>query len=163
MSGRVNDSEQRGRAEAVKGRALDEIENDVARAVAELQGLQAERDALAESVKAATAAQDAGRLEELDRRARSLQAPLDAAQARLWQLYAERARRQLPEAEAEAAEARAASDQAHAEYLAAHERTNRLGVEADNARVRALGLRQTAEENERRVKEIARRLPARQS
>ena len=47
-----------------------------------------------------------------------------------------------------------------AEYLEAHTRTNRLGVEANNTSVRVLSLRQSAEENERRAQQIARSLPA---
>jgi chromosome segregation ATPase len=159
MSGRVNESEQRGTAEAVKGRSLDDVERDVARAVEELHSLKAERESLPESVEAATAGLDAVKLEELGQREHSLRAQVEAAQGRLWQLYAERARMQLPEAEAKAEEAQAEYGRAHAEYLQAHERTNRLGVEANNTMMAALRLRQTIEENERRVKETMRRLP----
>jgi hypothetical protein len=157
MSSRVNGSEQ---AETVPERTLADVEGDVARAVEEMQRLKAESDSLLESRKAATAEQDAVRVEELDGRGQFLEVEIDAVQARLWQLYAEQARRQLPEAEAQAVEAKAEYDRAHADYLAAHARVNRLGVESDNARVRALGLRQTAEENERRAREVVRRLPA---
>ena len=160
MSGRVNDNEQRGTAEAVKGRTLDEVEADVALAVEQLQALKAERESLSESVEEATAGLDAVRLEELEQRGRALRAQMEAAQARLWQLYAERARLQLPEAEAKAAAAKAEYDRAHAQYLQAHERTNRLGVEANNTMMAAARLRQSIEENERRVKETRRRLPA---
>lgn len=149
-----------GQAEAVKARTLDDVEADVARAAEELQSLKAERESLPAEVEAASANFDAVRLEELEQRERSLRARSDAAQGRLWQLYAERARLQLPEAEAKAAEAKAAYDRAHAEYLAAHELTNRLGVEANNTMMAAARLRQTIEENERRVKETMRRLPA---
>lgn len=157
MSVRVNESD---RAEAVKGRTLDEVEADIARVIEELQTLKAEREALPAAVEEATAGLDAVRLEELGQRGRSLRAQTEAAQARLWQLQAERARLQLPEAESKAEAAKAAYDRAHAEYLQAHERTNRLGVEANNTMMAAARLRQTIEENERRVKETIRRLPA---
>jgi hypothetical protein len=157
MSSRVNGSEQ---AETVKARTLADVEGDVAGAVEEMQRLKVESDSLLESRKAATAEQDTVRVEELDGRGQLLREQTEAAQARLWQLYAEQARRQLPEAEAEAAEAKAAYDRAHADYLAAHARVNRLGVESDNARVRAMSLRQAVEENERRARELVRRLPA---
>jgi chromosome segregation ATPase len=157
MSSRVNGSEQ---AETVKARTLADVEGDVAGAVEELQRLKAESESLLESRKAATAEQDAVRVEEIDGRAQFLEVEIDAVQARLWQLYAEQARRQLPEAEAKAAEAKAEYDRAHADYVTAHARVNRLGVESDNARVRALSLRQAVEENERRAREVVRRLPA---
>jgi hypothetical protein len=160
MNERVNDSEQRGVAEAVKGRTLDEVEADVARAVEGLRSLQAERDAMQESIKEATKEQDAVRLEELTGPFQSLRVQVEAAQARLWQLYAERARLQLPAAEEKAEAAKEEYDRAHAEYLVAHERTNRLGVEANNTMMAAARLRQAIEENERRVKETMRRLPA---
>lgn len=154
MSGSVNEME------AVKGRTLDDIEADVARAVEQLQALRAERGELPALVEEASAALDATRLEELERRARDLEARIGAGQARLHQLYAERARAQLPEAEEAAASARAEYEREHAAYLRAHARVNQLGVESDNARVRALALRQSAEENEREAREITFRLPA---
>jgi chromosome segregation ATPase len=156
MSGRVNEAG----AGAVKGRTLEAVEADVERAVEELEGLRAESVSLAESVRVATAGQDAVRLEELDGRIQLLRAQTDAAQARLCRLHAERARAQLPEAEERAEAARAAYERAHAVYLEAHARVNRLGVESDNASMKASRLRQTAEENERRARELARRLPA---
>lgn len=157
MSDRENGSEQ---AEAVTARTLDVVEADVRCAVEQLQELKAERDALPAQVEEAAANFDAARLDELEQRGRTLRVQMDAAQGRLWQLYAERARLQLPEAEAKAEAAQAAYASAHAEYLAAHERTNRLGVEANNTMMAALRLRQTIEENEQRVKEARRRLPA---
>jgi hypothetical protein len=128
-----------------------------------MRGLKAERDEVAEFIREATAAQEPWRVEELEGRARSVRAQVEAVQARLWGLYAERARLQLPEAEAAAAMARQAYGRAHAEYLELHARVNRLGVESDNARVRALSLRQTAEENERKAQAAGRRAPTRQS
>jgi chromosome segregation ATPase len=160
MSKAVNEV---GHAGAVKGRTLGEVEADVARAVEELQKLKAERSALHESIKAATKEQDAVRLKELAGPSLSLRMQLSGAQARLWLLYAERARLQLPEAEAQAEAARAAFEEAYAEYLETHARVNRLGVESDNARVRAQGLRHSAEENEQRARGLSRRLPAGQA
>jgi FtsZ-binding cell division protein ZapB len=144
-------------AGAVKGRALAEVEADVAQAVKGLEALRGEREALAEDVEAATANFDAARLEELERRAQALPVRTAAAQARLFRLYAERARVQLPEAEEQARRAKAEYDRAHVEYLAAHRLTNRFGVESDNARARLLSLRQAVEENERRAQEFSRR------
>lgn len=160
MSKTVNGSEQ---AEAMKARALGEIERDVARLTEELQTLKAERDSLPGLVEAATAAFDSGRLEELERRGRELEAQSAQAQAGLFRLYAERAKAQLPEAEEAAAAARAAYDRAHAEYLDAHARVNRLGVEADNAGAHAFRLRQAVEANERKAQEVCFRPPARRS
>jgi len=160
MGSRVNETEL---GEAVKGRTLDDVEADVARASEELQALKAERDSLPAQVEEATANFDAVRLEELEARGRSVRMQISAAQARLWQLYAERARLQLPEAEAAAEAARAEYDRAHAEYLELYARVNRLGVESDNARVRAQALLWSAEENEQRARGLARRLPAGQA
>ncbi|HEX7315699.1 MAG TPA: hypothetical protein VF297_17405 [Pyrinomonadaceae bacterium] len=82
--------------------------------------------------------------------------------AGLWRLYAERARAQIPKAEARAVAARAEYERAYAQYLETHARTNRLGVEADNASGRAAGLRHEAEEYERRARELAFRSTTRQ-
>lgn len=132
----------------------------MARVVEELQRLKAERDELPALVEEAAAAFDQARREELEQRARSLEARSGAAQARLFRLYAERAGARLPEAEQAATAARAEYERAHAVYLEAYARTNRLGVEADNARARALSLKQAVEENERRARELSRRTPA---
>ena len=160
MSSSVN---RTGPAEAVQGRALAAVEAELSQAVEQMRALKAERDAVDAAVKEATEAQEPWRLEELEGRGRDVRARIEAGQARLWQLYAERARLQLPEAEAAAAAAKEEYKRAHAEYLELHARVNRLGVESDNARVRAMSLRQTAEENERKAQAVGRRLPARQS
>lgn len=157
MSRRVNESDQ---AEAVEGRTLDDVEAEAESASAELQALKAQSETLRQSIEEASAALDAVRLEELDRRARFLSPQIGAAQMRLHQLWAERARLQLPEAEAQEQAARAEYERVHAEYLQVYEQVNRLGVEADNARVRVLRLRQTAEENERQAQELRRSLPS---
>jgi seryl-tRNA synthetase len=159
MRSTVNRSEQT----AAAARTLLEVEEELSRAVAELQALKAERDVADAAVRAAEAAQEMWRLEELEGRARSLRAQIEAGHARLWALYAERARLQLPEAEAQAAAARGVYDRAHAEYLRAHALVNQLGVECDTARVRALSLRQTMEENERKAQAAEGRQQARQS
>lgn len=159
MSSIVNQSEH----EAVKGRALEEIERDLSQASEELQTLKAERDELPRQIEEATANLDARRLGELEARGRELRGQVEQARARLWSLQAERARALLPEAEERAEAAKAEFDVAYAEYLEAHARTNRLGVEVDNARVRASSLRYTAEENERKAKAAACRTPARQA
>ncbi|MDT5271133.1 MAG: hypothetical protein QOH49_3319 [Acidobacteriota bacterium] len=156
MSSTANGSEQ-------AARMLDEVEAELSRAVAELQALKAERDVADAAVRAAEAAQESWRLEELERRGRNLRAQIEAGHARLWRLYTERARLQLPEAEARAEAARAEYEAAHAEYLEAFARTNRLGVEANNAGVRVLSLRQTMEENERKAQALAGKLSARQA
>ena len=148
---------------AAAARTLSEVEEELSREVAELQALKAERDVADAAVRAATEAQETWRLEELEGRGRSLRAQIDAGHARLWGLYAERARLQLPEAEAAAAAARQEYDRAHAAYLELHALVNRLGVESDNARVRALSLRQTVEENERKARAAGGRQQARQS
>ncbi|MDT5268411.1 MAG: hypothetical protein QOH49_597 [Acidobacteriota bacterium] len=150
-------------AESAAARSLSEVEEELSRAVAELQALKAERDVADAAVRAATEAQETWRLEELQGRGHALRAQIEAGHARLWRLYAERARLQLPEAEAKAEAAKGVYDRAHAEYLRAHALVNRLGVESDNARVRALSLRQTMEENERKAQAAERRAPARQS
>lgn len=154
MSSTVNT--ERG---AVKGRTLDDVEADAARAAEALHWLLGEQDALATERRAAAEERDAWRLAEIDERARALREEADAAQARLCRLHAERARLQLPNAEAQAAAARGVYDRAHAEYLKAHALTNRLGVEYDNASVRALSLRQAVAENVRRALELERGLP----
>jgi hypothetical protein len=146
-----------GAAESAEARTLDEVEAELSRAVAELQALKAERDVADAAVRAATEAQESWRLEELQGKGRALRAQIEAGHARLWQLYAERARLQLPEAEAEASAAKLEYDRAHAEYLELYARVNRLGVESDNARARVLSLRQTAEENERKAQAAGRR------
>ncbi|MBV8857881.1 MAG: hypothetical protein JOZ02_13185 [Acidobacteria bacterium] len=147
---------------AVTGRTLDEVEAELSEAAAALQTLKAERDALPGQAEEARAALDSWRLGELEARGRELGGQIDEGQARLWLLQAERARLLLPEAEARAAAAKVEYDRAHAEYLEAHARTNRLGVEYDNAQAQALRLRESAEENERRARELASGL-ARQS
>lgn len=151
MRNGVNNTEQA----AVKGRALEEVERDLARCTDELEALRGERDSLPALVEAATAALDTWRLEELAGRGRELSRQLDEAQARFCRLQAERARLLLPEAEARAEAAKAEYDAAHAEYLEAHTRTNRLGVEYDNAQTQALRLRQSIEEHERRARELS--------
>ena len=158
MSNRVDEA---GGAEAVMGRALDEIERDVALVADELQKLRAAQDALAVERSAAAEERDAWRLEEIDGRARPLREEADAAQARLYRLHAERARAELPEAEAQAGAARAEYERAHAEYLRAYEETNRLGVESNNASMRAERLRQGVADNIRRALELERNLPPR--
>ena len=144
---------------AVKGRTLDDVDADAARAAEELHRLRGQQAALAEERVAAAQERDAGRLAEIDGRARTLREQADAAHARLCRLNAERARLQLPDAEAQAAAARGVYDRAHAEYLKAHALTNRLGVESDNAAGRALRLRQAVAENVRRALELERGLP----
>lgn len=157
MSGSMNEE---SRAGAVSGRTLAEVEAEVEGAILELQRLRGERDFIPQLVEAATAELDAVRLGELEQRGRLLDAQIEAGQGRLFRLYAERARLQLPEAERQAEAARAEYDRAHAAYLAAHGLANRLGVESDNARVRVLTLKQAIEENEGRARGIARRLQA---
>jgi seryl-tRNA synthetase len=144
-------------------RTLSEVEAELSRAVAELQALKSERDVADAAVRAAEAAQETWRLEELGQRGHALRAQIDEGHARLWGLYAERARLQLPEEEAVAAAAREEYDRAHATYLELHARVNRLGVESDNARARAWSLRQTMEENERKARAAGGRALARQS
>jgi chromosome segregation ATPase len=153
MSSRVNNAE--AGAGDVKGRALAEVERDIAWCTDELQTLRAEHDSLPALVEAATAALDFTRKEELERRGRELSKQIDEAQARFCRLQAERAGLLLPEAEAEAAALKAAYDRAHAEYLEAYTRTNRLGVEYDNAQAQAHRLRQSIEENARRSRELS--------
>jgi hypothetical protein len=126
-----------------------------------LQRLRAEQEALAAGRTAAEEERDSWRLAEIDERARSLREEADSAQARLFRLYAERARAQLPEAEEAAAAARAEYDRAHAEYLKAHELVNRLGVESNNTGVRVVSLRQSVTDNVRRALELERSLPPR--
>jgi chromosome segregation ATPase len=150
-----------GSAGAVKGRSPEEIEHDVARVAGELQRLRAAQEALAGERSAAVEERDAWRLEEIDGRARTLSEEADAAQARLCRLHAERARAELPEAEEKAGAARAEYERAHAEYLRAYELTNRLGVEADNASMRAARLRQGVADNVRQALELERNLPPR--
>lgn len=149
--------DERDRAAAVKARTLAEVEAELSEAVEQMRVLKAERDAIAAAVKEATAAEEPWRVEELETQGRAVRAQVEAVQARLWGLYGERAKMQLPEAEASAAAARQAYDRAHAEYLEMHARVNRLGVESDNARACLLSLRQTAEENERKAQAAARR------
>jgi chromosome segregation ATPase len=158
MSNRVSEV---GSAGAVMGRTPDDIERDVALVAGELQRLRAEQEALASSRSAAAEEQDAWRLEEIDGRAQALREEADAAQARLCRLHAERARAELPEAEAQAVAARAEYARTHAEYLRAYELTNRLGVEADNASMRAERLRQGVADNVRQALELERNLPLR--
>lgn len=160
MRSTVNES---NRAAAAQGRTLSEVEAELSQAVEQMRGLKSERDAIAEAVKEATEAQEPWLLEELEAKGRDVRARIEGAQALLWGLYGERARLQLPEAEAQAAAARQAYERAHAEYLEMHARVNGLGVEADNARARVLSLRQTAEENERRARAASGRQQARQS
>ena len=156
MSSLVNGTDRAG---AVKARTPEEVEADVARVAAGLQALKAEREAVCAGRAEAEELRDAWRLEEIDRRARELGERIDAEQARLCRLSAERARLELPEAEEKAEGLRADYDRAHAEYLAAYERTNRLGVDVDNAKVHALRLRQTIDDNERRAQELIRQIP----
>jgi hypothetical protein len=144
---------------AVQGRDLADVEADAARAAEELHRLRGEQDALATERRAVAEERDAWRLAEIDGRALSLREEADAAQARLCRLNAERARLQLPAAEAQAAAARGVYDRAHAESLKAHALTNRLGVESDNAAGRALRLRQAVAENVRQALELERGLP----
>jgi chromosome segregation ATPase len=158
MSNRVSEV---GSAGAVQGRSPEEIERDVASAADELQKLRTVQEALAEERSAAVEERDAWRLEEIDARARTLREEADAAQARLCRLHAERARAELPEAEEEAGAARSEYERAHAEYLRAYEETNRLGVEADNASMRAARLRQGVADNVRQALELERNLPLR--
>jgi hypothetical protein len=158
MSNRVDEA---GSAGAVHGRSLDDVERDVARAADELQRLRTMQEALAGERSAAEEEQDAWRLEEIDGRAKVLREEADAAQARLCRLHAERAREELPEAEEAAVAARAEYVRAHAEYLRAYELTNRLGVEADNASMRAERLRQGVADNVRQALELERSLPLR--
>ena len=160
MNSRVNGNKE---AEAAAGRALEEVEAELSQAVDALQILKGERDAIPAAVMLATAAHDSWKLAALEARSQSLRGQLDEGQARLWLLQAERARLLLPAAEAQAAAAQAVYERAHAEYMRAHELTNRLGVEANNAKVRALGLRQTAEENERKAQALGGRSAARPS
>ena len=159
MNSRVNKAEPA----AVKGRPLDEVERDLAWCTDELEALRGERDSLPALVEAATSALDFPRAEELAGRGRELSRRIDEAQARFCRLQAERARLLLPGAEAQAAAAKAEYDQAHAEYLEAYARTNRLGVESNNAEADAYRLRLSIEENERRARELASGLTARQS
>jgi hypothetical protein len=156
MSSTVNSMEQ---PMTVTGRPLQEVEAEVARAAAELHRLCGEQDALAEERRAGVEERDPWRLAEIDERARTLREEADAAQARLCRLHAERARLQLPEAEAQAAAARGVYDRAHTAYLQAYALTNRRGVEADNAAGRAFRLRQTIAENVREALELERNLP----
>ena len=158
MSNRVQEGGESG---AVKARPHADVEADVAWTVEELQRLRAEQDALAEGRKAAEEARDAWRLAEIDERARELRAKADAAQARLFRLYAERARVELPEAEESAQATRAEYDRAHAEYLKAFEQVNRLGVESNNAAAHAHRLHQSIADNVRRALELERTLPPR--
>lgn len=132
---------------------------DAARAAEELHRLRGAQETLAAERGAIAEERDAWRLAEIDERAGTLRAEADAAQARLCRLNAERARRQLPDAEAQAAAARGVYDRAHAEYLKAHALTNRLGVESDNAAGRAFRLRQAVAENVRQALELERSLP----
>lgn len=140
--------------EAVQGRALEEVERDLAWCTDELEALRGERDSLPALVEAAGAALDFTRAEALAGRGRELGARIDEGQARFCRLQAERARLLLPGAEAQAEAAKAVYDKAHAEYLRAHALTNRLGVEYDNAQAQAHRLRQSVEENERRAREL---------
>ena len=142
-------------------RSLDDVERDVALAAEELRRLKAVQEALAGERSSAEEERDAWRLEEIDARARTLREEEDAAQARLCRLHAERARAELPEAEEKAGAARAEYERAHAEYLRAYEETNRLGVEADNASMRAARLRQGVADNIRQALELERNLPPR--
>jgi uncharacterized protein YukE len=158
MSNRVDEA---GSAGAVHGRSPEEIERDVARAADELQKLRTVQEALASERSAAVEDREAWRLEEIDGRAKVLREEADAAQARLCRLHAERARAELPEADAQAGAARAEYERAHAEYLRAYELTNRLGVEADNASMRAERLRQGVAGNVRQALELERNLPPR--
>jgi chorismate mutase len=147
----VNNAEQ----EAVKGRALEEVERDIAWCTGELEALRGERESLPALVEAATASLDSARLEALERRGRELSNQIDEALARFCRLQAKRARLLLPAAEAQAEAAKAVYDKAHVEYLRAHALTNRLGVEYDNAQAQALRLRVSIEENERRARELS--------
>jgi hypothetical protein len=158
MSSLINEKDGAG---AVMGRTLDDVAADVTRASLELQRLRAEQDVLAAERREAAEQRDAWRLEEIDTRARDLSREVDAAQARLCRLHAERARLELPEAEAQASAARGVYERAHGEYLRAHELVNRLGVEADNASMRATRLRQSVAENVRQALELERNLPPR--
>lgn len=157
MSSTVNSTE----AGAVKGRALEEVERDLAWCTDELEMRRGERDSLPAQIEAATAALDFTQKEELERRGRELSAQLDEALARFCRLQAERAKLLLPSAEAQAAAAKAVYDKAHAEYLRAYALTNRLGVEYDNSQAQAYRLRLSIDENERRARELAPGLAAR--
>jgi hypothetical protein len=160
MSSTVNGSSQ---AESAPARTLSEVEEELSQLAEAMSVLKSERDSVDAAVREATEAQEPWRLEELGRLGRDVRARIEATQARQWGLYAERAGLQLPEAEAQAAAAKEEYDRAHAEYLELYARVNRLGVESNNANVRALGLRQTMEENERKARAAGSRHQARQS